>query len=236
MKVLGLIPARAGSKGIPQKNRKLLDGKPLLQYTLDSAVNANSLQKVVFSSEDSELQNLAKQFGASVPFTRPMELASDTATSLAVVQHALNTLQEQGETYDAVCLLQVTSPFRQSGVIDKAIQQFKEKGSDSLVSVLSVPHEYNPHWVFEPTAQGFLKIATGEDTIIGRRQDLPPAFIRDGSIYITKTEVILEQNSLYGNSIAYYPNDSKWHVNIDTPADWKRATSLAKKYNRECAG
>ena len=230
MKVLGLIPARGGSKGIPGKNKKLLGGKPLLQYTIEASLQSRALDHVIFSSEDQELMSLAKELGVAVPFTRPQELAEDTSGSLGVVQHALQFMQAQGMHYDAVCLLQVTNPFRSAQMIDDAVSAFAKANTDALVSVLKVPHEYNPHWVFEASENGQLKIATGEKEIIKRRQDLPDAYIRDGAIYITKSEVLLEQNSLYGSSISYIESDPQWHVNIDTMEDWKIAEALVKKF------
>lgn len=228
MNILGLIPARGGSKGIPHKNRKELGGKPLLQYTIEAALGSKLLDAVVFSSEDTELMNLAEEKGATVAFKRPNHLASDTAGSLQVVQHALETLAEQGKHYDAVCLLQVTTPFRTSEDIDSAISKFTASGSDSLISVQKVPHQYNPHWVFEVNNDN-LKIATGEAEIVKRRQDLPDAFIRDGAIYITKSEVIIKQKSFFGATISHIELDPKRSVNIDTPEDWTKAEEIYKK-------
>lgn len=229
MRVLGLIPARGGSKGIPGKNRKELYGKPLMQYTIEAALNSKQLDSVVFSSEDAQLIELAASLGADIPFVRPTELALDTSGSLSVAQHALNTLEEQGKRYDAVCLLQVTNPFRTTKFIDEAVLKFKNSNMDSLLSVLEVPHEYNPHWVFKSTTDGLLELATGEAEIIKRRQDLPKAFIRDGSIYITRSVVLLEEESLYGKNIGYIESDPSRHVNIDTMTDWNKAVELAQK-------
>lgn len=229
MRVLGLIPVRGGSKGVPRKNEKVLHGKPLLQYTVESAKTATKLTQVVVSTEDDALFMLAQKLGVTPPFKRPLELAQDTSGSLDVVRHAILALKEQGQEFDAVCLLQVTNPFRAKGMIDTAITAFIEAQTDALVSVLPVPHEYNPHWVFEPDTKGHLKVATGEMQIIKRRQDLPPAFIRDGAIYLTKTEVILQENSLFGTSVGYIVSDPQRHVNIDTLQDWKKAEELAKK-------
>jgi len=230
MKVLGLIPARGGSKGVPGKNGKLLNGRPLLAYTIDVALKVEGLSKVVFSSEDPHLIDLAKQEGAVVPFMRPQELATDQATSLSVVQHALKQLQQNGETYDAVCLLQVTTPFRSVALVEQAIDKFIQSGYDSLISVQAVPHQYNPHWVFELSGEGTdsLQLATKDDQIISRRQELPPAYIRDGSIYLTKTEVLLEQDSFFGTNIGYVVSDSETFINIDTAADWTRAEEIAR--------
>lgn len=227
MKILGLIPARGGSKGIPNKNRKELGGKPLLQYTIDAALESKLLDEVVFSSEDDTLLELAERMGARVEFKRPISLATDAAGSIDVVLHALEELSAKGRKYDAVCLLQVTTPFRTSDDIDIAISKFTEMGCDSLISVQKVPHQYNPHWVFE-LSEGKLKIATGEDRIIKRRQELPDAFIRDGAIYVTKTEVLYKERSFFGINNSYIELDGRNHVNIDTLSDWERAEQIAK--------
>jgi CMP-N-acetylneuraminic acid synthetase len=229
MKVLGLIPARGGSMGIPHKNRKLLAGKPLLAYTIQAALGATLLDSIVFSSEDDKLIALARNLGVSNPFKRPEALATNEASSLAVVRHVVEELSKNGKKYDAVCLLQVTNPFRKSSFIDAAIAKFKTSGTDSLISVLRVPHQYNPHWVFEVSKEGTLEIATGAEHIIKRRQELPEAYCRDGAIYIVKTEVLLQQDSLYGRSIGYIESDASRHVNIDTLDDWAYAEELVTK-------
>lgn len=226
--ILAIIPARGGSKGIPGKNIKLLGGKPLLQYTVEAARESKLLSRVIVSTEDSAIIEVAKALGVEVPFVRPAHLATDNSGSLEVVQHALTFFKEQEEFFDAVCLLQPTTPFREKGSIDEALQQFINRGVDSLVSVREVPAEYNPHWVFEADDQGCLYIATGEQKIIKRRQELPKAYFRDGSLYVTKTPVILQQNSLYGNSIGYVVSKGNHYVNLDTMKDWEWAEKLLK--------
>ena len=193
MKILGIIPARGGSKGVPGKNIKLLGGKPLLQYTSDIALKSNLLDKLVVSSDDDAIIEVAERLGVSAPFKRPSDLATDKSPTLPVIKHALAYYKNIGEEFDAICLLQVTSPFRTVDFLDNAIQKFINEAADSLISVQKVPHEYNPHWTFELNEEGNLKIATGEDIIISRRQDLPTTYHRDGSIYITKTSVILKK-------------------------------------------
>lgn len=225
--ILAIIPARGGSKGIPGKNIKLLGGKPLLEYTVESARESRLLSRVILSSEDPTIIEVAKSLGLEVPFVRPAHLATDSSGTLEVVVHALNELAKQGEVYDAVCLLQPTTPFRDSGSIDEAISKFMELNSDSLLSVREVPKEFNPHWVFEPDEKGFLNIATGEKEIIKRRQELPKAYFRDGSIYITRVDVI-QNNSLYGNRIGYIVSKGERYINLDTPGDWERAEALLK--------
>lgn len=232
MKILAIIPARGGSKGVPGKNIKLLNGKPLLAYTSEIALQSNYLTEVMVSTEDAQIKEVAKSLGIKVPFIRPMELAQDHTPTIDVIIHALSWFENKNIFFDAVCLLQVTSPFRTLDFLDKAIEKFILTDCDSLVSVQKVPHEYNPHWTFEVNADGNLKIATGETEIIPRRQDLPTTFHRDGSIYITKTEVLLKEYSLYGKNIAYIESESEFYVNIDTIQDWEKAEEIIKKTSK----
>jgi len=229
MRILGLIPARGGSKGVPDKNRKILAGKPLMVHTIEAALKSKKITEVVFSSEDAALISIAKKAGANVPFIRPGKFATDTASSIDVVLHALKELKKTGKEYDALCLLQVTNPFRTYAFIDDAITKFEKEDCDSLISVLPVPHEYNPHWVYEENERGELVLATGEKEIINRRQDLPLAFHRDGAIYITTTEILLREKSFYGKTLSYLLSEPERHINIDTPEDWETAVALAKK-------
>jgi CMP-N,N'-diacetyllegionaminic acid synthase len=222
MKILGIITARGGSKGVPGKNIKLLGSTSLLSFTAHAANQSKLLYKTILSSDAIEIIEDAKKAQIEVPFVRPNELANDTATSISVVQHALAFMENIGEYYDAVCLLQPTSPFREKGFVDAAIQKFIAEDADALVSVLPVPHEYNPHWVFEPNGSGFLQIATGEKTIISRRQDLPKSYFRDGSVYITKTE-FLKKGSFYGEKLSFMESNPDFYVNIDTLKDWEIA-------------
>jgi CMP-N,N'-diacetyllegionaminic acid synthase len=224
-KILGLIPARGGSKGIPGKNKKILGGHPLIAYSIAAGLASEHIADLVVSTDDAEIMEIARNYGAEVPFLRPSDLATDETPTIDVVIHALDTLAKQGKHYDAVCLLQPTSPFRKEGFIDKAIEKFLNSGADSMVSVLPVPHEYNPHWLFFPE-EDKLAISTGEKEIIKRRQDLPTAYHRDGSVYLVKTDVIKGSTSLFGSSISWIGSDSSFYVNIDQEADWKLAEEM----------
>lgn len=229
MRILGLIPARGGSKGVKGKNIKLLNGKPLIQYTWESAQESKLLTRTILSSEDDDIIELSKNLGMNVPFQRPAELAQDHSKSLDVIIHALNYFKAIQENFDAVCILQPTTPFRDKGLIDKAIETFIAGDFDSLVSVRRVPDEYNPHWVFEEK-DGSLHLATKEQKIINRRQELPNAYFRDGAIYLTKVEVIINELSLYGKKIGFVETSNQLYVNIDTPEDWIEAEELSKFY------
>ena len=228
MRILSIIPARGGSKGVPKKNIKLLGKMTLIEYTLNSAKKSKLLTQIVVSTDEEEIAIVAEIAGYKPPFIRPSELAKDKSTSLEVMQHAIWFFESRNVFFDAVCLLQPTTPYRESGFIDKAIEKFISSNADSLISVLPIPHEYNPHWAFEQNGNGLLKIATGEVTIIPRRQELPKAFHRDGAIYITKTNV-LKSGSLYGKSIAYIESNPQFYVNIDTLKDWETAEKLLAK-------
>ena len=229
MNILGLIPARGGSKGIPGKNIKILGGKHLLQYTGEAAKASRLLNRVILSSDDAGIIAAAEKIELEVPFKRPAALAKDTTPSLEVIKHALNFFCEKGENFDAVCLLQPTTPFRRLGLIDEAIEEFLAGDYDSVISVREVPAEFNPHWIFEEDNSGKLKLATGEEKIISRRQDLPKAYHRDGAIYVTKTKTVLEKNSLYGENIGFIDTTGEPFVNIDTMEDWELAERLIRK-------
>ncbi|HEX3008280.1 MAG TPA: acylneuraminate cytidylyltransferase family protein, partial [Bacteroidales bacterium] len=195
--VLGIIPARGGSKGVPKKNIKLLNNKPLLQYTAESALASQMLSHVVLSTDDPEIAEIGCRCGLDVPYLRPSELAQDDTPTLPVLQHMVSYLEKQGKYYHAVCLLQPTTPFRRSDTIEQCVKLLLETKADSIVTILRVPEEYNPHWVYFQREDGSLYLSTGEPYPITRRQLLPPAYHREGSVYITRRSVLMEKNSLY---------------------------------------
>ena len=225
MKILGLIPARGGSKGILRKNIKNLGGKPLISYVIEDGKKAKSIDKLIVSTEDEEIVNVSRSIGCEVPFIRPAELALDNTPTIEVVRHALAFFEAKDEFYDAVCLLQPTSPFKPPGFIDASINKFISSKSDCLISVLPIPHVFNPHWAFKEDDSGFLKISTGEKEIISRRQELPSAYYRDGSVYIINRNNIMKENKILFGKIAYILSDSKYYCNLDDLDDWKVAVN-----------
>lgn len=225
MKVLGLIPARGGSKGIPRKNIKDLNGYPLIAYSIKQGQKSKLLDRLIVSTDDDEIKAVAESFEVEVPFIRPDYLADSKSSSLDVILHALNWLESQGEYYDAVCLLQPTSPFRPDGIIDKAIEKFKEEKFDSLVSLRALPDHFNPHWTFYKDKNGFLK-APIQGTLITRRQDLPKYYHRDGAIYLLRVESLRKTNKLLGTLIGGLEIESPKLINIDTLEDWAIAENF----------
>ena len=228
MRVLGIILARGGSKGIPRKNIKLLGGKPVILYTIESAKKSQFLTDIFVSTDDQEIAEISESAGIYVPFLRPSDLALDNSASIDAIIHVLDECEKIGKCYDAICLLQPTSPFRELGFIDKCIEKFEKSNADSLISVLQVPHQFNPHWVFEENNSGSLNISTGEMQIIPRRQELPKAFYRDGSVYLAKVEIIRNEKKLLFGNIQFVESNEHFYCNLDTVDDWKFAEKQIK--------
>lgn len=229
LRVLGLVPARGGSRGVPRKNIKELGGKPLLAYTAECALSATRLASVVLSTDDEEIAQIGRELGLHVPFLRPADLAKDTTPTYPVVIHALDELARGGEYFDAVCLLQPTTPLRRPEDIDGCIELLESSNADSVVTVRRVPEEYNPSWVFWKDENGKMSLATGEIVPVPRRQDLVPAFHRDGSIYVSRCESLRTSGNLYGEDLRGYETSQTEYVNIDTLDDWSAASVLMER-------
>jgi CMP-N,N'-diacetyllegionaminic acid synthase len=226
--VLGIVTARGGSKGIPRKNLALLCGKPLLQYTAESALAAATLSAVILSTDDDEIAAVGRSCGLEVPFMRPKELAADDTPTLPVLQHAVRFLEQTGRKFEAVCLLQPTNPLRRPTDIDACVNMLFDGDADAVVSVQTVPHQYNPHWVYFQDENEVLRLATGETEPITRRQDLPLSFCRDGSVYVVRRDVLLTGNSLYGTRLLGFAIDPEQVINIDDPSHLSRAEELMR--------
>jgi CMP-N,N'-diacetyllegionaminic acid synthase len=229
MKILGIIPARGGSKGVPRKNIKRIADKPLINYTIEAALNSN-LDKVIISTDDDEIANFAIEAGAEVPFKRPHNLASDTAKSIDVAIHALLEMERiSGEKYDAIMLLQPTTPFRNTEDINNAISILESNAeADSVISVVDVLAHH-------PARMKFLKDGTLLDPPFceayenQNRQELEPMYIRNGAIYLTKRATILN-NSYKGKCCKALIMPDSRSVNIDTINDFEFAEWTFNKY------
>ncbi len=227
-RVLGVIPARGGSKGVLRKNIRLLAGKPLLQYTAEAALGCKQLSRVVLTTEDPEIAEVGRRCGLEVPFLRPAELARDDTPTLQVLQHAVRELEREGDRFETICLLQPTNPLRSTYMIGACLDLLKSSGADSVVTTLPVPAEYNPHWVYFRNPDGFLNLSTGESVPISRRQLLPDAFRREGSVYAMRRDVLMVGNSLFGDHIVGFEMQSSHSVNIDTEADFECAEAMLR--------
>ena len=196
MQALGVIPARGGSKGVPRKNVHLLGGRPLLAYTADAARASRHLARAILSTDNEEIAAAGRALGLEVPFMRPPALAEDDTPMLPVLQHAHAELASRGFAADAVVLLQPTSPLRRAEHIDAALQLLASSGADSVVSVVEVPHQFNPVSVLR-IAEGRLQPYSGAQTVT-RRQDKPRVYARNGPAVLAVRADVLRSGSLYG--------------------------------------
>ncbi|HEY3974976.1 MAG TPA: acylneuraminate cytidylyltransferase family protein [Candidatus Sulfotelmatobacter sp.] len=219
--VLGIVPARGGSKGVSRKNIRLLDGQPLLAYTASAAHMACSLSRVLLSTEDPEIAEVGKSLGLDVPFLRPVELALDATPMIDVILHTIRWSRSQGQDYDAICLLQPTSPLRSAGTIDRCVARLGGGETDTVVSVRPVPLEYNPHWVYFETPDGLLQPSMKGSDPIPARQLLPPAYHRDGSVFAAKTQSVLAHGSLYGSKTVGVVSPEEEACDLDTEEQWE---------------
>lgn len=219
MRILGIIPARGGSKGVKGKNIKELCGKPLIAYTIESALKSN-LSQIIVSTDDIKIKEISEKFGANVPFLRPDNLSDDSSSSLDVAIHALKYMEEINSfKYDAIMLLQPTSPFRDSEDINKCIKLMEENNEvDSVISVVDVGSNHparmkyiSNNLLIDPA---FCEIKENQN-----RQELEPMYIRNGVIYLTKSESIKKRSFKGKKSFAYIMTNSK-SINIDTQFDF----------------
>ena len=202
--ILGIIPARGGSKAIPRKNIKMIAGKPLIAWTIESAKRSSLLDNFVVSTEDKEIAEISKKYGAEV-VVRPDELATDEATTLSVLQHVLSVIES-----DTVVLLQPTSPVRDTNLIDKCIRRFRERGADTL-------------------ATGFICKFMEYGTYTKRRQDLEGFFYDDGNVYVIKTDLI-KKGKVFGEKAERFETTKEQNIEIDDDFDfWAAEQALLRR-------
>lgn len=223
MKILYLIPARGGSKGIPHKNIKLLYGKPLIQYSIDVARQLAEDNDICVSTDDIEIKTVAENLGLEVPFLRPDYLASDTAGTSDVIVHALNFYSNQGTNYDVVVLLQPTSPLRTVQNIKDCLALY----DDTLDMVTTVKESSVSAVLCRENQNGFLEQVIGENNV--RRQDAAKLYEYNGAVYVINSDAIKEKGLGGFTKIKKCVMDEKSSVDIDTLLDWKFVESLMKK-------
>ncbi|GKX65523.1 cytidylyltransferase domain-containing protein [Inconstantimicrobium mannanitabidum] len=227
--ILAIIPARGGSKGLPRKNVKELDGKPLISYTIEEAKKSKYIDRIVVSTEDEEIAKVSKQFGAQVPCLRPQELAEDYSTSVDCVLHMLKWLKySENYTPDYVCLLQCTSPLRDSDDIDGAIEKIIEIGMDAVVSICEA--EVNPYWTTILNGDK-LEYFLEEGRKITRRQELPKVYRVNGAIYLIETKVFVENKTFEPENLTGFIMNNNRSIDIDNNEDFMLAELLIKQRN-----
>ena len=219
MRVLGIVPARGGSKGIPRKNIVPLLAKPLLAYTAESARAAKRLTRTVLSTEDEEIARVGMNYGLDVPFLRPRELALDETPTIPVLQDTVRKLEAAGENYDAVLVLQPTNPLRLPEDIDGSIELLERTEADSVISFVDVGESHPARMKFITSDGKVVDPPFAEEIEGQRRQDLPKIYLREGSIYLTRREVLMEKNSVKGSDCRAWIIPEDRACNIDTPFD-----------------
>ncbi len=221
-KVLAVIPARGGSKGVPRKNIRMVGGKPLIAYTIDAALAVkNRLHRLIVSTDDAEIAAMAQDYGAEVPFMRPVDLGGDKVPMVPVLKHAIQTIEElDGIKLEWVLLLQPTCPFRAPEDILAALELAAAGGCDSVISVVRVLAH---HPILMKKIENDRLLPFMIEEIEGtRRQDYnPPAYMRNGSIYLTRRDNLMNNNSIWGKVIRPYIMPEERSVNVDSEMDMK---------------
>ncbi len=225
-KILAIIPARGGSKGLPRKNVLPFMGKPLIAYTIEAAKKSKYISKIIVSTEDEEIAKISYKYGAEIPFMRPLELAQDNSSTNDVIKYTVDELKER-EQYepDIICVLQCTSPLRTSEDIDKTIEKMFETSSDCAVSIREV--KSNPYWtnVLEGNK---LKYFIEEGKNITRRQDLPKVYELNGAVYVVKTEAFKREGKIEAENITGFVMEEENSIDIDNIIDFKTAEFILK--------
>jgi CMP-N,N'-diacetyllegionaminic acid synthase len=231
MRVLAIIPARGGSKGIPKKNIVKINNIPLIGYTIDAALASSYITDVVVSTDDHEIAKVSKDLGVNVPFIRPELLALDDTESAPVIEHALLFMERsKGIIYDAVMMLQPTSPLRTSKHIEESIELFKSSKCDSVVSVVSVGGNH-PFRMKRLVGKQLINFIDQGFWDMRPRQSLPNVYIRNGAIYLINRDTLIQRQQLIGESCLGYTMNDYDSVNIDTFIDLKIAEILLKEKN-----
>lgn len=226
MRVLALIPARGGSKGIPRKNIAPLGGKPLIAWTIEAARAASRITRTIVSTDDPEIAEVARAHGAEVPFLRPADISDDAAPALPVLRHAVSALEAMDNwSAEAVAYLQPTSPFRGGSHIDEAIALLDERNADTVVSVVRVPHNMVPTSLME-VRDSWLSFCASPEQRQFRRQAKETLFARNGPAILLNRRAIIEGPGLYGDKIAEYEMSNLLSLDIDEPEDLEIANAL----------
>ncbi len=224
---LAIIPARSGSKGLKDKNIRMLNGKPMIAYTIESAIESNIFDDIVVSTDSEIYADIAIKYGADVPFLRPDYLSSDEATTNDVIEHTIRELEKLGKIYDYFMILQPTSPLRTIEDIIGAVKLLFEKNANSVVSVCETEHSPLYMNVLDETLSmdNFLS-----QNVKSRRQELPKYYRLNGAIYLCKLDYFLEYKNLYKEKSYAYIMENKRSIDIDDELDFLIAETLMKLY------
>lgn len=230
MKNLAIIPARSGSKGLKDKNIKELCGKPLMTYTIETAIKSKQFDVIHLSTDSDVYANIAKAYGADVPFLRKVELASDTSTIWDTVRDVLDKYKKIGKEFDTITLLQPTSPLREANDIIKCFQMLKnkEKG-EAIISVCEMEH--SPLICNQLDDTGSMKDFIKKEVVMLQRQSLPKYYRINGAIYLLKIDVLKKYQTIYDSEVYAYIMSQERSIDIDSLLDFKIAEQVINGFN-----
>lgn len=233
MSIIGLIPARGGSKGIPQKNIKKLAGKPLIAYTIEAALSTCLLDRVVVSTDNSEIATIAKAYEAEVPFMRPMGIALDDTPDRPVMRHFIDWYKaEEGNNLEILVYLRPTTPFKTGDLIDHCIQKFiTDDNLSSIRTITKVEGVSHPYWMHRIDHNHLVPFVGGlAKTKYFQRQTLPPCYRVNGVVDILTPQNILNSEAIYGQDIGYIEIDENLAIDIDTALDFEFCEFLMERH------
>lgn len=227
--ILGVVPARGGSKALPRKNLAPLAGRPLIAWTAEAAANSRRITRVILSTDDEEIAEVGRRMGLEVPFMRPAHLAADDTPITPVLIDLLTTLRTRdGYVPEAVVLLQPTSPLRTAEHIDAAVNLLRQTGADTVVSVIPVPHRFTPGSLMRLDGERLVHLS--DAPIVTQRQDKPPLYARNGpAVLVVRSSVLLERGTLYGDDVRPFVMPAEDSIDIDEQADLDIAAWLLRR-------
>ncbi len=223
-RILAVVPARSGSKGLPKKNIRRLGDKPLIAWSIEAGRQSRYIDSITVSTDSQEIADIAKQWGGEVPFIRPAELATDTAKGIDAILHAICWHRDNGEPFDLVLVLQPTSPLRTADHIDRAIELLFDKNAGAIVSVCPVDH--HPWWCNSLPEDGKMKDFLRPEIINTNRQELPPFYRLNGAVYVADITFLEETRSFMSDETFAYVMSAESSIDIDSVFDFKLAELL----------
>jgi CMP-N,N'-diacetyllegionaminic acid synthase len=228
LSLLALILARGGSKGLPGKNVRVLRGKPLIAWSIEAAQASKYVSSIVVSTDSDDIAAVAERFGAEVPFRRPPELATDTATSIDAILHALDWLGARGRNFDYLALLEPTSPLREARDIDQALEKLKASSAQAIVSVCKAA-SIHPAFMYRLGSGGSLTPYLTDTGNHVRRQDIEPIYFLDGTIYIARSATFRQLKSFYHNQTIGFEVPKWKSPEIDDEIDYLHVEAIMKQ-------
>jgi len=230
--ICAVITARSGSKGVKGKNIKNLCGKPLLAYTIEASLRSKFVKRTVLSTDSKEIADVGRKYGAEIPFLRPKNLAKDDTPAFPVIKHTLEKLKNKGYDPEIILVLMPTCPLRTNKHIDEALEKMSQNpNADSIVSIVGVPHNFNPYSIYKDINNKFLNPFLSWDERKNLRAEKPRFFARNGAIYAFTRECFYNKNSIFGDKILHYFMEEHESIDIDTSYDFELAKLEMERNN-----